>query len=250
MQVVVDTLLTTYDKAGKGKLVVLLLHGWGDSLKTFDGLSRELAKHYTVLRLDLPGFGATQPPHEVWGLEQYAKFVHAFLVKLQIPAIHAVVGHSNGGAVAICGLAQQQLSAEKLVLLSSAGIRSRQNGRRFALKIVAKTGKAATFWLPARTKKRMRQQLYKTAGSDMLIAPHLEDTFKKTVRQDVQTDAASLRIPTLLVYGQDDAATPPIYGEILHNAIDGSTLHILPGGHFIHQDQLPEVAQTIQGFLA
>jgi len=248
MQAIVHDLLTSYDKSGKGP-VILMLHGWGDSKATFKDLSQALGKDFTVIAPDLPGFGQSQAPPAVWNLDNYATFVRDFLDKLELKP-RAIVAHSNGGAVAIRGLAQDAFQADKLVLLASAGIRDRQKLRRLGLKVIAKTGKAATFWLPATHKKKLQKKLYGAAGSDLLVVPHLQETFKVTVRQDVQEDARTLKLPTLLIYGSDDKATPPLYGEAYQQLISGSQLLVLEGaGHFVHHDQLQKVATLIQGFL-
>jgi pimeloyl-ACP methyl ester carboxylesterase len=250
MQAVVDGLLTNYTKTGTSKKVVILLHGWGDSLKTYQQLSKELGTSYTVICLDLPGFGGTQAPDGVWGLDEYAAFVHDFLNKQNIKTVYAFIGHSNGGAVLIRGLANKHITADKLVLLSAAGIRTAQKGQRLVIKAIAKTGKVATFWLPDHHKKKLQKKLYGTVGSDMLVVPHLQETFKKTVRQDVQQDAGKLTLPTLLLYGENDKATPPLYGEMYHQLIANSTFEIVgEAGHFVHQDQPVAVLAAIEGFL-
>src|SRR5690606_16442194 len=97
MQVVVDGLLTQYEQQGSKRPVILLVHGWGDRLQTYDTLVGKLAKSHTIVRLDLPGFGATEPPKTTWGLEDYAEFIAHFLDKLSLKP-SAMVGHSNGGA--------------------------------------------------------------------------------------------------------------------------------------------------------
>ncbi len=249
MQVVVDNLLTTYEKTGKGP-VVLMLHGWGDSSGTFRQLIAQLRSGFTLIAVDLPGFGQTEAPADVWNLDAYARFVQSFLDKLAIKP-YAIVGHSNGGALAIRGLSEHILAADKLVLLGAAGIRDRQSLRRFSLKLIAKTGKQATFWLPTRHKKALQKRFYGAIGSDLLVAPHLQETFKITVRQDVQQDAAKLKLPTLLIYGEADQATPPHYGQLYHRLIAGSKLQLIPSAeHFVHQDQPEKVAQLIMEFLA
>lgn len=247
---VVDGLLTNYTKAGKNKKCLVLLHGWGDSVATYARLSKKLADDYTVVAIDLPGFGGTQIPEGVWGLEDYAAFVAAFLKKADISSVYAFVAHSNGGAVAIKGLASGTLKANRLVLLASAGIRTLQKGRRMAVKMVAKAGKAATFWLPTHHKQTLQKKLYGTVGSDMLVVPSLQETFKKTVRQDVQADARQLKLPVLLIYGEDDQATPVMYGEMYHQLIGGSTLEVISGaGHFVHHDKPDQVTHAIERFL-
>lgn len=249
MQVVVDSLLTHYEVLGKGKTVVLL-HGWGDSAAGFAPLSQELAAQYRVLAPDLPGFGATQPPITPWGLEDYATFVAHFLKKIRVGKVHAIVAHSNGGAVAICGLARRSLQAEKLVLLAASGIRTKGGLRKLGFKVVAKSGKAATVWLPTVQREKLRRKLYKSAGSDMLIVPELQETFKKTVAQDVQAEAAQLTLPVLLVYGEQDTATPVWYGQRWHELMSESTLLVLPeAGHFVHIDQPVAVTRAVQEFL-
>lgn len=249
MQVVVNNLLTSYEKAGSGP-VILLLHGWGDTKETYKRLAHDLGKSFTVIRPDLPGFGQTQPPETVWNLDDYAAFVHAFLAKLGVKKPYALIAHSNGGAVAIRGLAESTLQADKLVLIGSAGIRDREKIRRFLLKIIAKVGKVMTFWLPSRSKKVLQKALYGAAGSDMLVVPQLQETFKITVRQDVQKDAAKLKLPTLIIYGRKDTATPPLYGKIYQRLITGSQLRVLDDAeHFVHHDQPEELLAALKGFL-
>lgn len=249
MQVVVNSLLTNYQKTGQGTKTILLIHGWGDDLRTFKNLQSSLSKRFTVMSLDLPGFGNSQAPNEVWNLDNYARFVQQVLQKVAIKP-YAIIAHSNGGALAIHGLSSGLLHADKLILLSSSGIRNTQKARRFALKLVAKTGKVVTFLLPNSNKQKLRKKLYGVAGSDMLVAPHLQETFKKTVRQDVQYDARKIKIPTMLIYGDQDKATPPVYGEIFHNLITGSTLEQIGGaGHFVHNDKPDIVLGIIEEFL-
>ena len=249
MQVVVDSLLTQYELQGQGKLVVLL-HGWGDSSKGFAGLARSLSGKYRVLTLDLPGFGGTESPKGVWGLNDYAHFVAQFLRKIEEKKVYAFLGHSNGAAIAVRGLGTNLLTSEKLVLLGSAGIRGEYKGRVKAVRYITKAGKALTAPLPKSIKEKLRRKVYHTVGSDMLVAEHLQETFKKVVTDDVRADAADLTQPTLLIYGENDDATPVRYGELLHQAIDGSTLEILPGaGHFVHIDRPGEVERAIKEFL-
>lgn len=249
MQVVVDSLLTHYTVAGKGK-VVLLLHGWGDSGAGLQSLVASLAKTFRVIALDLPGFGGTEPPKNPWGLSEFANFTQHFLLKIDAPATFAIIGHSNGGAIAIRGLASDTLHAERLVLLGSAGIRGEYKGRVKALRVFTKIGKALTAPLPKSAKQHLRRKVYGTIGSDMLVAEHLQETFKKIVTDDVREDAATLQQPTLLIYGENDEQTPPWMGESFHQLIKDSTLEILPGaGHFVHHDRPEQVQKTVQEFL-
>lgn len=248
--VIVDGIATSYVQEGKGQDVVLL-HGWGDSKQTFVHLLPVLSKNYRVTALDLPGFGASEPPKEPWDLTNYAKFLKAFCDKTAVsPKI--VIGHSNGGAVAILATAQKYIQPDKLVLLAASGVRDPASLRRSGIQLVAKTGKLATFWLPLSTRQRLQRALYGTVGSDMLVAPGLKETFKRTVRQDIQADARLIQTPTLLLYGEHDRATSiKGVGQKLHALIKGSQLVQIPGaGHFVHHDASQEVERQIVGFLS
>lgn len=249
MKVIVDKLYVNYEITGQGKLI-LLLHGWGDSAKTFKELQNYLSEKFKTVALDLPGFGGSQPPRQVWGLDEYSDFLSSFLSKLDLPIPYAVIGHSNGGALAIRALGKGKLKTNKLVLLASSGIRSNKSTRRFVTVIVTKIGKAVTFWLPLSYKQNLRRWLYGTIGSDLLISPQLEETFKKTVRQDVQNEAAKIKIPVLLLFATNDPAIPLSDGRRFHNLMENSQLiEIDSQDHFIHHDKLRDVEKLVMDFL-
>jgi pimeloyl-ACP methyl ester carboxylesterase len=248
MQVVVDGLLTQYLRVGKGRKVVVL-HGWGDNAVSWGSFANVLAQKYDVIVPDLPGFGGTQAPPSVWGLDDYAAFVAEFLAKINVRA-DVIIGHSNGGAIAIRGLASHTLKATKLVLVASAGIRGENSARKGLLKAATKTGKVVSAPLPGRVRRRLRSKWYKVADSDMLVVEHMRDTFEQIVSQDIRTDAATVKQPTLLVYGDHDSQTPVRYGQVLHEAIQHSELEIIPrGGHFLQLENEPELLQLVEDFL-
>ncbi|MCA9343848.1 MAG: alpha/beta hydrolase [Candidatus Nomurabacteria bacterium] len=250
MQVIVNSLLVNYRIIGKEKETITMLHGWGDSLSTFDRIATTLSNKYTVILLDLPGFGGTQPPSQPWGLDEYAKFVADFSQKVGCQNLRAVVGHSNGGAIALRGLGSGVIRADKLVLLASAGIRNQYKGRKRGLRLAAKTAKLMTKPLPKQIQARLKKKAYGAIGSDLFVAEHLQDTFKRIITDDTQADAAKVRIPCLLIYGSEDTATPPEYGEIYHKAIGGSNLHIISGaGHFLHHTHTEQVSKLVEEFL-
>lgn len=249
MQVVVYDLLTSYVKAGTGQ-TVLLLHGWGDRASGLAGLQQKLAGKYEVIAVDLPGFGGSASPTTAWGLTDYAAFVQQFLRKIGVKKIHAIIGHSNGGAIAIRGVAAGLLQPDKLVLMATAGIRGEYKGRVRALRVLTKIGKTLATPLPQTIKKKLRSKVYQTVGSDMLVAEHLQETFKKIVTDDVRKDAAKITIPALLMYGGQDRQTPVWYGEAYYQLISDATFELLPdAGHFIHLDRPELVERHIEEFL-
>lgn len=248
MNVVVNGLMVNYQKVGSGK-PILCLPGWGDTAQSFSKFAEKLKDKYTVLVLDLPGFGGTQPPPNAWGLEDYADFVRAWIEKIDIKDLHAVVGHSYGGAIAITLLSGGKIRPQKLILIASAGIRNKKLLRKRLIKGAAKVGKVPLYFLPRESRRKAREKFYRSLGSDMLLLPHMELTFKRIIGEDVQAKAQKLSVPTLLIYGTKDKDASVKDGQILAGGIKNSRLEIIEAGHFLHQEQTDAVAQLVEDFL-
>ena len=84
----------------------------------------------------------------------------------------------------------------------------------------------------------------------MLVAEHLQETFKKVVTDDVREDASKISQPTLLIYGDHDTSTPVRIGKLLSDQIAGSRLDIIPGvGHMLPTEATDIVTAKIQEFI-
>ncbi len=248
MQIVIDGLITEYYKTGKGP-IALFLHGWGDTAKTFNGLIGVIAEDFTCLSLDLPGFGATEVPSNAWTLGSYAEFVNHFLLKLEVQNVAVIIGHSNGGALALKGVEDGILKTDKLVLLSSSGIRPKKSVKTSLIMLGAKAGKPLSKLLPRANRKALRKALYKKVGSDYLVAPQMAETFKKVVREDVRAKLGSVKMPVLLVYGQEDTDTPIWIAKKFAQLLPDARLHTVRlAGHFVHLDALAETIKVIKEF--
>jgi pimeloyl-ACP methyl ester carboxylesterase len=250
MKVIVENLAIEYEDSGRGA-VVLALHGWGDSHKTFDPLIAALGSGYRVVRLDLPGFGGSEAPHEVWELEDYIRLVETFVNKEKL-AIEVLIGHSFGGRIAVKGVAEGALKPSKIILIASAGIIKSTSFRNRSFMMAAKTGKALTLIPPLSLwRRQLRSKLYDASGSDFLSAGPLSKTFLKIVAEDLLPFASRIKRPTLLIWGSDDAQTPLEDGKKLSAAIDGSELFVIPGAaHFVHHEQPNQVAAKIKEFIS
>lgn len=252
MKVIVDEQLVNYQAEGSGK-TILLLHGWGTNLQTFDGLSKYFVSEYRVIRIDLPGFGASPRPAGDWDINDYAIFVSKFLAKINEKEIFAVFGHSFGGRVTIKAIARRYIHPQKVVLIGSAGIKPAASVRKTAYQSIAKIGKTVTN-LPGlkSIQSKLRKRLYVSAGAtDYLAANEMKPIFLSTIREDLQKDAAYISIPTLLVWGDDDVDTPVADGQKFHRIIKRSKLVVISdAGHFVYNDKPEEVATVIGEFLS
>ncbi len=249
MNSIVDGYVTHYERTGSGK-TILFLHGWGDNLNTFTKLMALFKADYDVVSVDLPGFGKTDTPKEPFTLTTYAKFLRFFLDKINIDQPYCIVGHSNGGAIAIKALALGEIKPEKLVLLASSGRRTPYSAKNKLIRLVAKLAKVPILLLPNRMQKSIKKKAYAKLGSDLFVAEHLQETFKKVVSEDVTEDARLIKADTLLVYGELDTATPVAYGENFASHIKHSQLKIVNGAdHFLHKTHHDEIAKILAEIL-
>ena len=149
MQVIVNDLLTNYQVIeSKNGLNILFLHGWGDSIEGQRDFLNTLSGIGMVTALDLPGFGSSQMPQRAWTIFDYAKFVSEFCQKVKLGKIDLIIGHSNGGAIAIKAIASEVIKPTRAVLIGASGIRASSSTRAKALLVATKTGKAISSPLP------------------------------------------------------------------------------------------------------
>ncbi len=250
MHCIVDGLMTEYIKKGSGPVVVVL-HGWGTRAAMMLPVVDALADRYTVIAVDLPGFGGSQKPKEAWGVKEYADFVRAILDKLRIAEVYIMIGHSFGGRITIKAVGRGILSPRKVVLIGSAGIKHSNTIRNTAYKAVAKVGKSV-LKLPglSRLTGRARQALYAHAESgDYVTAGAMRDIFRRVIDEDLRNDAKQITVPTLLIWGEKDNQTPIEDARLFHHCIQRSQLRIIPGaGHFVYAEKPEVVANYLREF--
>ncbi|MBP9852457.1 MAG: hypothetical protein QG629_57 [Patescibacteria group bacterium] len=244
MQVLCKGIPIDYSEQGKGP-TLLFVHGWGDSKKTWQALIEILAKDYRCIALDLPNFGASGRSASIVSLESMSGAIAEFLLKLRIDT-YTYVGHSMGGQIGLFAVGSGALRPEKLVIIAGAGIRGERTVRNMVLKVAAKAAKPLV-------SKKLKTKLYKRIGSDYDPNLSLEQkaVIKSVLSHDVQIEAAMISVPTLLLYGEQDTATPPRFGYILHRIIGGSQYdQIAEADHWLHQTHAAIVAERIRGFIS
>lgn len=248
MNIVVDGLMTNYQKVGSGKKTIVCLHGWADTSKSFAKLLEQLQDKYTFYVPDLPGFGGSQAPDHAWGTQEYADFLNQWASKLGLKKIDAVIGHSFGGSLAIA--AAPEMKIDRIVLIASAGIRGKRSIKKTLLKTGAKAAKFPLRILPAHKRRVLKRRVYQAIGSDSMLLPHMELAYRRILKEDIRKAAAKFQGKALLIYGSKDTDTPPVDGAILSRALVGSKLEIIDGaGHFVHQEDAPRIARMIEAVI-
>lgn len=247
MKIIINNLVTEYDDQGQGPLV-LMLHGWGNDLHSFDRLSEKLKSKYRVVRLDLPGFGGTQRPAR-WILDDYIDFVISFLQKMNLEP-EVLLGHSFGGRIIIKGVGQNRFKPRKIVMISPAGV-SLFKSRRKLLGFLSKIGSLVLFVPPFLFwRQKIKRLFYKLIRSDYDESGPMKEIFGAVVGEDLTPFARAVSLPTLLVWGESDQTTPLSDGKLLHTLMTNSKLETIKEvGHFAHIEKSEEVVKLIEQFL-
>lgn len=110
----VDGLKMHYFIAGSGPETLLLIHGYAQSAHMWEAAMPQLAKRFTVIAPDLPGFGDSAIPKDGLDMKTAAVRIHALAKALNV-AKARVVGHDIGLMVAYAYAAMYGSEVEKLV---------------------------------------------------------------------------------------------------------------------------------------
>jgi pimeloyl-ACP methyl ester carboxylesterase len=230
-------------------LPVLVLHGWGAHLEAVEPIVAALEGETRVIALDLPGFGKSDPPPETWDADDYMRFLLRFLDELGVDRVH-LLGHSNGGRVAICMAAERPERVGRLLLVDSAGLPPRR-GMKYRAKVsVAKAGKVAgRMGAPGeRLQERLRSRV---ASTDYLNATEaMRGTFRALIAQDLSDRMPRVRATTLLVWGDQDDDTPLWMAHRMEELIPDAGLAVFEGaGHFSYADEPARFGSVARLFL-
>ncbi len=251
MDITVNGIKVNYIDCGNGEPVVLL-HGWGSSSTAFNYIINSFSDRFRMVAIDLPGFGESDMIKTAWDVNDYADFVAEFLLKLDI-VNPVLIGHSFGGRVIFKGIGEGKFSASKIILLDSAGIKPKKSLKSQFRLLSFKTVKyllSCPIW-----KKYTSGMLDKArahfGSADYNNAPIvLRQTLVKAVNEDLRHYMPSITAPTLLIWGENDTATPLSDAKIMNSLIRDSGICVIKGGgHFSFIDSPYEVNAIISSFL-
>ncbi len=256
--------LDVRDEGPRDAPVVLLIHGFGSSLETWDAWVPSLAATHRVVRFDLPGSGLSDPdPTGRYDDARTVDVVVALLDRLGI-ARATVVGHSLGGRIAWTFAAAHPERVERLVLMAPDGfaLPGLPYGEAPKVGIV---GRTLQFVTPKPLVRSVLARAFAnpaalsdalvTRYDDLLRAPGARAVWIARWRQSVRLDPvprlATIEAPTLVVWGTDDHVIPFGGATAFVDAIPGATLVAMPGVGHIPQEEAPAASLAIvEGFIA
>lgn len=224
---------------GKSGPTIVMLHGWGQSLESMRLLGDLLSRFYTVHVIDLPGFGHSEAPEADWDTTQYAERISQYIDDENLGSV-IVIGHSFGGRVGIRLASRYPDKVRRLILINSGGLRARLEGARKnraeRIKLIRSTVKT----IDGLFGTKLFQQWFvpRYASTDYKNAGALRGILVKAVNEDVSEDAAAIKCPTFLLWGERDTETPVDIAYRLKQLIPGAMLTVLPGkDHFPFVDE-------------
>ncbi|MFN8899801.1 MAG: alpha/beta fold hydrolase [Pseudomonadota bacterium] len=249
---------------------IVLIHGTGASLHTWEGWVRALKPARRVITFDLPGFGLTGPfdgayaPDDYRG-ETYARFVIDLLNHLRVE--RAVLGgNSLGGEVAWRTAVLAPVRVARLILVDPAGADFVPQSLPLGF-VVARTpglNRLAEWMLPREVVEGSVENVY---GDPARVTPELvERYYQLTLREgnrralrirmeQLEPGAGieglkTIRAPTLILWGGRDRWIPPSVARVFTESIEGSRGVEFPGlGHVPHEEDPAATVGAVREFL-
>lgn len=241
-----------YDyETGQGAPVVLM-HGWGCRASTLESVARtvrELGR--PLINVDFPGFGDSDEPQQVWGVEQYTAAIEELLRHEGVGDDAVLLGHSFGGRVAIVYASRNQL--DKLILVDAAGVKPRRTFRYYIKVYSFKAKKKALQLLMGKKKaeEHLDRLRAKAGSSDYRnSSPKMRAIMSRVVNEDLCHLMPQIKAPTLLIWGTADTATPLSDAKKMERLIPGAALVAFEGaGHYSFLDRPGQFAAVLTSFL-
>jgi 2-hydroxy-6-oxonona-2,4-dienedioate hydrolase len=222
---------------------LLLLHGLFGALSNFSGQIDYFRQQYKVVVPILPLLELDLIHTTVGGLEKY---VHKFVEYRDYKDIN-LLGNSLGGHVALLYVLRHPERIKSLTLTGSSGLFENGMGDTYPKRqdyeyIRKKT--ELTFFDPKIATKELVDELYETVNVRMK-AIKIIALAKNAIRNNMGEEVNQIKQPTLLIWGNNDAITPPFVGHEFHKLIPNSELHFIDKCGHAPMMERPEEFNTI-----
>ncbi|MGD8388079.1 MAG: alpha/beta hydrolase [Desulfobacteraceae bacterium] len=232
-----------------GKPTLVFIHGAGGDGTLWDEQEKDLGTRYTVLRLELPAHGGSSGKGEEQ-ISDYVRWVEAVLKERVDPGSYILIGHSMGGAIAMEFAAGQPAGLVGLVLVGTGaklGVSPiifrllREDPEGFIQTIDrAALGPSAG----SKVRKAVEASI-RRCSPDVILGD-----FLACDRFDMRDRMGRIRVPVLIVCGEEDRLTPPTYSEYLHREIEDSRIVEIPeAGHMVMLEAPEKVNREMEAFV-
>lgn len=237
-----------YIESGTDGDVLLLLHGLFGALSNFEGIVGRFSATHNVVVPILPIYEMPILQVSVSGLVDY---VERFVEYKGFGKVH-LLGNSLGGHVALLYALARPERIASVTLTGSSGLFESAFGTAFPKRgdydyIKKKTGE--TFYDPNVATKELVDEVFGIVN-DRNKAIRVVATAKSAVRHNLADKLHKIKAPTLLIWGKQDAVTPPFVGEKFNELIENSRLHFIDHcGHAPMMEKPEAFNEILEGFL-
>ncbi|MCC6459742.1 MAG: alpha/beta fold hydrolase [Saprospiraceae bacterium] len=237
-----------YIESGTEGETLMLLHGLFGALSNFEGIIKRFSGPYNVVVPILPIYEMPIFEVSVMGL---VDFVTRFVEYKGYDRVH-VLGNSLGGHIALLYVLAHPERIGSVTLTGSSGLFESAFGTAFPKRgdyeyIKRKTGD--TFYDPAVATKELVDEVFGIVN-DRNKAIRVVATAKSAVRHNLGDKLHKIKAPTLLIWGKQDAVTPPFVAEKFHELIGHSRLHFLDKcGHAPMMEKPDDFNNILDAFL-
>jgi pimeloyl-ACP methyl ester carboxylesterase len=253
-----------YTDEGSG-YPVLMMHGFGGSVRNFSKLANNLKGQFRVVRVDLPGFGLSDFPDmgsKPNYIKMYSDYLTFILDTLHLDSVY-IIGNSMGGGMAWLTAAQHPDKVKKLVLLSSAGYDVANVSGKLVMFKYKSVGhifdKGMPVFMSESGLKACYAQPEKADSAVWVLNNHFtnrEGNIKNMLalaRSHQFPDSsviAKVQCPTLIIWGKQDAVIPVSHAERFHRDIKNSRVIIYdPCGHVSMLERSDDVTRDFLQFV-
>jgi Predicted hydrolases or acyltransferases (alpha/beta hydrolase superfamily) len=235
-----------YQREGRKKKSMILLHGWGQNIFMMDPIAQHYKNSFSVYNIDLPGFGKSSEPPVSWGVEEYTTLIRHFIEekKIENPIF---VAHSFGARIAL--LYASQYPTYKMIITGGAGIKPKRGIDYYAKVYSYKALKNITK-LPGLN--QFSKDVQKSFGSSDYrdTSGVMRESFVKIVNLDLTPVLSKITAEALLIWGENDDATPLWMGKKMEELMPHAGLAIFEGeGHYAYWNQMNRFLRVIDVFL-
>lgn len=247
----INGLKVHYEDIGSGP-EILFLHGWGASAASYKSVIASLSAKCRCVAIDFPGCGETDLPTKALVTDDYLDFVMKFieLAGLNNPIL---VGHSHGCRVIMKLVGTGLLEPPKIVFIDGAGIKP-----RFSLKkeIKIRTFKTVKWFLTlpgirSRSEETLKKARAHFGSADYNSAPEvMRKTLVNLVNDDMTPYIKNIKSSTLLIWGENDTATPLYMAHQLEKTIPDCGLCVIKdAGHWSFVEKPLQAIAILNSFL-
>jgi len=209
---------------GEGE-VLLLLHGLFGALSNFSDLIEHFSSSHRVIIPMLPIYDDSRAESSVTEL---AKFIQEF-VSFKMLNNLTLIGNSLGGHIALIYTLNNPELVKSMVLTGSSGLYENAFGGTFPRREdyeFIKTKTESTFFDPKVATKELIDEIYETVNNREKVI-HIIKMARSAIKQNLSKELPSIKVPSLLIWGNEDTITPPFIAEDFHKLLPNSELHFI-----------------------